>query len=563
MDNKTKIAVYSIIFSLVAAIVYFFVSFFDINWRYLLYALYCVGIVLYLLGIVLFVITSAKGSLDNNFVNDWSSTVLSKILCKGLMHLNFSAYLGLIGGSMLLFSSSLLWPLELFYQLKLSKIISGDLNFKKGFVGQMIFNKERYYSSWTMVFTVILLFMDAYVSSSEICLFLMLLIIIHILIRHTSYLLSSLPDRLRKSNGNPYLLLVNIIVSDFVSLVAAYTCVKHQPKYSIGLISGAYGVIDGLFSFSNISNIIASFSLSQKTAMMISGFLFYTTLISIFLRKKEFVRTDDDIREIANGFLLIGRFNEGIKWLDKVTTPGRTDQLLKATAFLGVNSIDKAMEISKLTTNLNTSPQMNSDDTFYILTYGFLMYPIPSDVCVNVLIKGMVIGASDLSIIFCIDTLILRGYDKNIFSRLIPFIGSNNSMLQVYLLLIHNQWDNAKIVFDAISPLSAIEKLTHYMLALELGLYNPYVSSGGMPRVYDEWYDRIFQHLSENTNKITLDAEIKLMLVLLLRIKNISKTLERGHEEVYDFLIENNKNRMINKDLGEEIINLAIRLLNN
>ena len=115
--------------------------------------------------------------------------------------------------------------------------------------------------------------------------------------------------------GNPYISFIFILVSDCISLLLSFSALVAWPQANIATMATIFDVTFNMFHLRSFYQLLGQVHESffetsippLAITMMISGMLYYTTLLKGAIYFKEFKRTDDDFLAIAGSHAVLGR----------------------------------------------------------------------------------------------------------------------------------------------------------------------------------------------------------------------------------------------------------------
>ncbi|MCG2784915.1 MAG: hypothetical protein L6461_07385 [Anaerolineae bacterium] len=246
-------------------------------------------------------------------------------------------------------ADSLIWPVPLltipFIVIKYVRLFGNSSMRRMPLQAYLLLNPYdviRVYATLLLIASVIIVG-GAYLPNSV-----MLIFIAHVLLRLLGHCISSeeLSERLKKSLVNPYvnfLLIAGGIFSITILSLSGYIYGLQNISPGI-LLQVARQLLD--FSWlSKIEDILGNRLMPNDYFIGVSSILLGIAGLTSIFSWKEFRRTNEDYHSIAHKLLIMGKYNDALKWLDKIKSPQVETSQLQVVAYIGVNQIDKAKDI--------------------------------------------------------------------------------------------------------------------------------------------------------------------------------------------------------------------------
>lgn len=143
---------------------------------------------------------------------------------------------------------------------------------------------------------------------------LLILLLVAVSCKEISYLVTPLPDRLRRSNRSPWLHFVWIAVIDALILaisVAGLWAASTTGRITPEVIRSAFS---GLFDLPR--NLVDLVDLSVPALVVAGiGFVYYAAFLKTILDRTHFNRSNEDFRQIASALVMSGNVEEAGSWI--------------------------------------------------------------------------------------------------------------------------------------------------------------------------------------------------------------------------------------------------------
>ncbi|WP_344065647.1 hypothetical protein [Microbacterium pumilum] len=203
------------------------------------------------------------------------------------------------------------------------------------------------------------------------------LVLIAVILKEVSYLISPLPDRLRRSNVPPWPLFALVAVADATALTLAVANLRSLQD------GGGRTVTRLLPSFLELINVpdnITSLLAVNVTAIPIAvvGLLYSTAMVKTLVSFSHFTRTDEDYRSLAELSVLAGNTEDGAKWIAKVKQHDVAFRTVDMQIALASGAFDDAAIDAGRVLVSEEEPDTR-DRRLMVLTFYALLLPLTSE----------------------------------------------------------------------------------------------------------------------------------------------------------------------------------------
>lgn len=279
----------------------------------------------------------------------------------------------------------------------------------------------------------------------------------------------SLPKIFKSQLGNPYIRFINYGVAAAVAFLSGMLLIKasiYETEINQQLI---LDTAKNLFSPAQIFN--NTIGLNEFSVLSVSelflAVLFYVTTATSLLRWKDFVRSEDDVNNIARNLVILGKFTKALDWMSSVPVNYAKISLTKAMALLSINRIDQGLdEIEKATLD----EAFKDTDVYSAALLSGIHYCLPSRVNSRLLDKWLnskpdesllLVVLQSAQFYFSEETLLQIELDTRIRSRPIH---------HAMLLLAMNRYSEMEEALEDSAPGSEFEEIIRLVFLLPKGI---------------------------------------------------------------------------------------------
>ncbi|SFN51493.1 tetratricopeptide repeat protein [Mycetocola miduiensis] len=173
----------------------------------------------------------------------------------------------------------------------------------------------------------------------------MWLVLVAVVCKDFSYLVSPLPDRLRQTSRPPWLSFFVVAAADALALtfsVATLRASWEGGHVNTDLVTSSFVAL-----FDVPGNIGDLFALSPGELLVaILGFLYSTAFVKALLTPAQFKRTDDDYRLLASASVMAGHTEDGLRWMRQEKDRNAQSYEILCQIALAKGQWDRAAELA-------------------------------------------------------------------------------------------------------------------------------------------------------------------------------------------------------------------------
>jgi hypothetical protein len=399
------------------------------------------------------------------------------------------------------------------------------------------------------------------------------------MLRHASYAVSvvPLPVRLRRTDGNPYVLFLIVAVSDFFSLVLTLNAVINWGTGGLASWDWLSDISKGIL-FGSLFDILRNLAKGvepqlRDVLLSVAGVLYARTLLGSAYHFWEFRREDDDYRVIAQARCLLGQYNEALKALGKVrSTEGvtRSTRGLMAAAYLGVNQLDRAWENARQSLDESAA---SSPEVFSALARLTVAFPFPQDTLIALLERGIGLPASDARVLDAIDQFSLSGARCETMMALFaePSVADRLPLSYADLLMMSRDEANiqeARRRLDMAKPQSDVERILQLFLSMFASTAaDPDTTLEQDAVVFNSWSRSYSNQVSDLISAVSKSAvsnndECIILLGRFLLVVLLAERMKSSYEQAWRFTFDQLRHTVYVKqpEVTEWLVRIEARL---
>ena len=187
----------------------------------------------------------------------------------------------------------------------------------------------------------------------------------------------SLPETFRAQLGNPYLQFVGMALSYGVFLLAGYCIIRSQAQQVPINLELITATAISLFKLGSVSELVKQVSTARTLDILIaaSALIYYSTILSSVLRWKDFSRTGENYAAIASNLVVLGRYNEALRWSSKCSPPSFASYMAQGMALISMNHLEDGLEVIRKAGYLNEDAMSNAPHLSAILAAPTFLLP--------------------------------------------------------------------------------------------------------------------------------------------------------------------------------------------
>jgi hypothetical protein len=182
---------------------------------------------------------------------------------------------------------------------------------------------------------------NASLSWSPVLIAITWLVLIAVVCKEVSYLVSPLPDRLRQSSRPPWFSFLIVAAADALALTFAVANLRapwEGGRITVSLVISSFA---DLFNVpGNVSDLMAL--TRSELLVAIIGFLYSTALVKTLVTPSHFNRTDDDYRRLAFASVATGNTADGVRWLSNEKESNAFSHRIRCQIALASGQLDRA-----------------------------------------------------------------------------------------------------------------------------------------------------------------------------------------------------------------------------
>ncbi len=343
---------------------------------------------------------------------------------------------------------------------------------------------------------------------------------------------TSLPEQLRTTPHNAYLLFIGVFLAAFVGIVINIVGVETigknvswSQRFNLTI-----SVARDLASL-NMSELASAGFAGIFSLRLISSALLFLVFFRTIFRWKEFKRTDQDLKTIANGDLLKGHFESAGNWLAQVSKPDAEVLLLKIPTALGLHDIEKAVSYEDLLKRMKGMEKLPFPLESDTIAASLAKFPISKQVIFRYFGRLVESKRPDEEIALLMMTLVnIRRLDELDVVKFFPVADDHVLPLcKAIVSFCNSEVDEGMIMLQNLNVAATptAELCRRYLLfSGELMLYD---GEAPLDVVY-EWYEKNFAELLNCAMKVEGEDNIDLTCRLLMPIlKTLERTLSLSH----------------------------------
>lgn len=342
-----------------------------------------------------------------------------------------------------------------------------------------------------------------------------------------------LPEQLRTTPRNAYLLFIGVLVAGFVGIVITITGLETVEK-SVSwtqTLTLSISIARDLTRL-NISELTQAGFPGIISFKLISSALLFLVFFRTIFRWKDFKRTDQDLKTIAHGDLLKGDFESARNWLAKVSKPDAEVLLLRIPTALGLEDVEKAAsyeDLLKRMKGMEKLPFTLESDT---IAASLVKFPISKKVIfqyIGFLVKSK---KTDEEIALFMMTLVnFRRLDEDDVVKFFPEIPGGHILpiCSAFVSFCNDEVDEGMVILENLSVAGRPTTELFRRFLLMSGELMSYQGRAPLAVIY-EWYEKNFAEILNYAMKVEGEENIELTLRLLMPIlKTLERTLSLPH----------------------------------
>jgi len=342
-----------------------------------------------------------------------------------------------------------------------------------------------------------------------------------------------LPEQLRTTSGNAYLLFIGVLVTGFVGIVVTITGLETVGKSLTWTETFNLTIAIGRdLTRLNMSELTQAGFRGLISFKLISSALLFLVFFRTIFRWKEFKRTDQDLKTVAHSYLLAGDFESARTWLEKVSKPDAELLLLRIPTALGLKDVEKAAsyeDLLKKMKGMERLPFTLESDT---IAASLVKFPISQDVIFQYILFLVKSKRSDEEIAMFMMTLVnFRRLDEedvvDIFSELKD--GHTLPICSAFVSFCSGNVEDGMTILQklGVAPNPTTELFRRFLLMS--GELISKRDTAPLDVIY-AWYDKNFAEILDYAMKVEGEDNIELTIRLLMPIlKTLERTLSLPH----------------------------------
>jgi hypothetical protein len=341
-------------------------------------------------------------------------------------------------------------------------------------------------------------------------------------LREASYLLVSLPQRLRRSLYDPTSTFFVIAACDFLSLVLCVSSLRGPVGANLEWPS----VRDAAMQLFNLPRQIVKLGDlgAMEAVWLFVGLIYYTAIVKSIAQARQATRNADDYLSLAGFSLQLGDARRANHFLNLIPADERDWRSTSIGASLSLLTGDfgRAVELRSRVKKLNDEPPDN-DDTIYRLSETSLLLPLSGHRRIA-FVKFLAAFRISDAIAFCIldhQALMLGDTDELVRVCGVEFPTAQYPLVASYIAFVEGDFAAARQAIEQIRPAHNIDELlcvTQLALIIDV---DPDLDLSETMRRLDCWFDSNLQLVRRLATHLgsSLDQEVamaRLMLVAYL-----------------------------------------------
>jgi hypothetical protein len=402
--------------------------------------------------------------------------------------------------------------------------------------------------------------------------------LMHIFLRHVGYLLNvvPLPTQLRRSAGNPYVSFVVLALTDLFSLLLVLHAIMNwQPTEGHNIPDySAVLVLCKDFFFGSVSDVISEFMHSGEPKFLqiivaASGIIYSVTILETAYHFNKFKRTDEDRIAIAGAYCHARRYSEAISALEKCQTVTSDLYMVRASAHLGVNLLNRAWDDVKRILDIE-GVQATPAQIFLKAMNCISVFRVPSSAVTGLVKRGIENSIPDLTILAALNNLLMirnenRQDDTWLATSILPLfadvaVAERLPLSHIQLLIQTQSLDDARQRLQIIIPGDGSQKIVYWFQILIVNITDSKTTIEQDAIFFGEWNLKYFTDVSLTISSINAgeidDAVLGLLIGVLVRLTVLSRQLGSDYDQSWQFVLNEIKKSIAIRKNGPALLNL-------
>jgi hypothetical protein len=318
-----------------------------------------------------------------------------------------------------------------------------------------------------------------------------------VLARHISYAFGSLPERLRRSQYGPLRGFLTVAICDALALTLCVTLLRSWRQPSEVNWAEARTTALELFNTPHQVTDIAGLTVLQIGIALI-GLLYYIAVVKSGSGRKQFHRTDGDIRALANLSISAGNVTQARAWIKREQSHNFESYLINARIALSEGEFSEAA--ASMRRSLRARDEDDSSDSVNIALISLATLTGTSSLIGGSFIPYLIdANSSDAIISMALDNPILLGNEpEKLAEDLLEVCPEASFPLARSLLMVYlHKIGEAIAMLGRARPGSEIEELTRLIWQCMFVLIDPDVTVADTRSYIDKWFDESYPTVRE------------------------------------------------------------------
>jgi len=385
-----------------------------------------------------------------------------------------------------------------------------------------------------------------------------MVMIVHLISRHVLYAvgLTSLPSRVRTAMGSPYASFVLVLACDYLALILALNGVINWKEGALASRADLWQTAKELFTSEKLKGMLSGREPSLVEVLVgSSGLLYYATVFGTVLRFKDFKRTDEDYRSLAQMSCILGHFNEALRLLQNVKTPTREANTLRAVAYLGVDQFERAYQTVKETLRAN-GKDPSADQIFSALGDALVSVAFPRDRFIAFVKNALKLSIADGRLIAALEQ---EQVDQAAAEDLLHVV--EETALQSRFPLSHalllqevGRLVESRAALEKAKPSNPLEEIIRACLVLYAGIRDPATSLSQDAAYFEQWSERYSVAVSGAIARVTDSDERLIAWSQMFSVAITGEKLKSHRAQSWSYLADEVKRAIAADPLRAEVL---------
>lgn len=356
-------------------------------------------------------------------------------------------------------------------------------------------------------------------------------------LRHVSYLIGSLPDRLRGSLNNPYTTFLFIALSDAGVLTGTVALLFFSRSHLTP--HGVHEAALALFALQPLYAVVQQPPVQALLAVI--GLVFYGAVIKSLLSSSDFRRKDNDCGNIAGACALVGDYVAATQWLRRVQEASDGSLATRAAVAIGEGNYGPALDAFRGLKRRRGETQ-DDHEAFLWLFEVSCELPLDTDQRLAFARYAMGAGASDVTLETMLTGLVVLALVplEAIVQTFVGLCDAHCYPLTSSLLQAGSgRYGEARETLDAATPGSEVEEYSRLTDLVSYELADPSISSTAKRAFLETWANddvRGWPIVVELVHTMRTEVERRFALSRLLLLLDPVLVYERG-DELYEQIL--------------------------